>query len=199
MTAPLNKTYTAEEIYKINADAVFEIDMFAGSMKYVGTGFFISQNGVAMTAYHVIDYSSKGNIILNDGTKLGLEEIYYIDKERDIAIFQVENPDGKKFTHLKINTNDIADGYNKIFNIGYIQKSPGYLNEGTILHKIYYQETQTYDMVATSLTTYAGDSGSPVLNIKNQVIGIVIGESKTKSYNLTMTLTSIDSIIKTIT
>jgi len=209
-------TYTAEEIYAMNGDAVFEI-----IHKDVedGTGFFISSNGLAMTAYHVVSYPDDRDMnyetlntidnlsvkLVNDD-KLDIEEIVYANAEQDIVIFRVKNPNNRVFPYLKINTNDTPKRDDEIFTMGHIQTNYPYLSKGTIYgfvndfespqenDRIYYVKNK----LGSNADVHYGNSGGPVINNKNQVIGIIFANDPTpgNTYCIITRLTPIDALIK---
>jgi len=188
MAFDLNKTYTAEEIYTINADAIFEIHQETLSPDYqilhnVGTGFFIDSEGTAVTAYHVIHFLNTfdDSIILNDGRRFDIVEIYHADEINDIAIFRVNNPNNQIFTYLTLNTKKTPKEDDEIFTMGFVQDKFDYLGHGKILRYIKKKTTIDQDeniirlknKFESDVSVYPGNSGSPVIDNKNQVIGIV--------------------------
>jgi len=215
-------TYTAEEIYAMNGDAVFMTDRKHpnGSWEH-GTGFFISSDGLAMTAYHVmaypdpndINYETFGkidnfSIVLANGNKLDFEEIIYANAEQDIVIFKVKNPNNQVFPYLKLNTTDTPQQNDEIFTMGCVQTENPYLNEGTVYGLLRDLEFPQEDgrikhvknKLAIKAATYDGNSGGPVLNNKNQVVGLIFAGDSTKPkdepYTMITRLTPIDELIK---
>jgi len=149
--------------YKPDKDAIFHILYFdEDGTKDGGTGFFINAKGVAVTAYHIIeravDSLDEVSIILNNQQKLDVAEILYVDTESDIAIFCVKNPNKQKFPWLKVNTTFSVDIDDQI-NI-YSYK----VDDSELEIKNKYQ--------VKNIRVDSGDSGSPVFNSVDRVIGI---------------------------
>jgi len=175
----------AKEIYKRDADAVFEIKRYVTENEYeYGTGFFIDPSGICMTAAHVVEHFDDANrtyITLNNGKVLNITEILFSDKDDDMAIFQVDNPSGQVFPYL-----ELADDYDigdEIIIIGAKTHKYSYLSEGKILNIVIgYIPDENGNMTysgfkeASDAILFEGNSGGPVLNKDNQVIGVAHAE-----------------------
>jgi len=181
-----DKTYTAEEIYALNADAVFRIY----NSKYEagepdepvgGTGFFINSQGVAVTAYHVIKkfgFAVNDSILLNNGNTRPIQEILYTDESNDLAIIQIGDMQDVNHSYLKLNTKTKNKKGDKIFTIGAKTNYYEYLSAGEICETdvlFFDWDFNEVDKNYATTRVYGGVSGAPALNNKNQVIGIVYG------------------------
>lgn len=143
----------------------------------LGTGFFINDNGLALTNNHVYD-GSQNAIIYFFGEDGKLDETNYRkinrvlytvrtgEKERiDFTVFQVQLDNGEKVRYMPLVKQHARDG-EQIAKIGcplgtsLCDFQPGTLshyNEGYFTHNI---------------PTNHGDSGGPIVNFKGEVIGI---------------------------
>ena len=81
-----------EEIFERNTSAVFKIHTSNGFTGGQGSGFFISSEGVAVSNYHVFQGTTIGyeEIILSNGLRYKVKEVYYKSKEEDFIIFKVD-------------------------------------------------------------------------------------------------------------
>lgn len=145
--------------------------------KSLGTGFFINDNGLALTNNHVYDGSQNAVIyFFGDDGKLDATNYRYInrvlytvrtgEKERiDFTVFQVQLDNGEKVRYLPLIEERERDG-EKIAKIGcplgtaLCDFQPGTLshyNEGYFTHNI---------------PTNHGDSGGPIANFRGEVVGV---------------------------
>lgn len=147
-------------------------------VKSSGTGFGLSSDGYIVTNHHVIEGANKIKIlgINGDFAKSYSAEIIIEDKNNDVAIIKVNDPD---FTTLGqppyvINTN-IMDMGSSVYVLGYpLRASMGdevKLTNGIISSKTGFQgDITTYQV---SVPVQPGNSGGPLINEKGEVVGII--------------------------
>ena len=82
---------TPSEIFERYSPAVFKIHTSTGYQGFQGSGFFISDDGLAVSNYHVFRGTTVGyeTIILSDGSTYKVTDVYYKDSENDFIIFRV--------------------------------------------------------------------------------------------------------------
>ena len=160
-------SYPSLAIWKIQTDRVG------------GTGFFISPN-LFVTNFHVVANiidSFDLRISLSQETHsrvLGIKQVYALSALDDLAILETKES--------VTNWLDIADNtlkpYDKLFAIGY---PGGQWTKIRKTRKIFYQNKYIYSFPANR-PIIGGISGSPVLNQKNQIVGILsLGANNTAS------------------
>ena len=139
------------------------------TLRSQGTGFFIDQNTL-VTNYHVIDslHSQHTKIrFLHSTFHNPLKEIIQFKKIKhlsalhDMAVLEVT---GYKEPFLKLGSSLSEDIYTIGFPIGEFKKIKG--------NSIKQKDTDYFYKSTKSSLTLAGASGSPMLNIKGEVIGI---------------------------
>lgn len=142
----------------------------------LGTGFYISSNGVALTNNHVLNFSNAGGTKIVPFNEDGsydftnyreIERILYTGSDSstatDYTIFEV-SLNGTNVPFLKLAKKHETDG-NKVAKLGCVVGEPAHFSTGNISH--------TYDGALThSAKTNQGDSGGPVVNERGEVIGI---------------------------
>lgn len=133
-----------------------------------GTGFFIAPDKIA-TNFHVVAGTTIGPI----SVKLEYEEIIWsvegimaFDAKNDIAILKVKD-EGVPLPLADIETLQIGE---TVFLAGYPNLGKYKITEGVV------QDIRSSDKwLKTTVKAYPGNSGSPMLNSKGEVIGIHVG------------------------
>ena len=157
-------------LYKKVAPAVVRINVFdkEGNLTKYGTGFFIREDGLVATNYHVIEGSVEAEVRLSDGTTLPMERIAAKDREGDLVFLKLR-AEKRSFPTLKFTDTKIETGQ-AVVVIG----SPlGF--EGSISDGIISSIRETPDLgkvVQITAPVSPGSSGSPVLNMKGEVVGV---------------------------
>jgi serine protease Do len=133
-----------------------------------GTGFNIDSNGRIITNHHVIDGMSSILVVFPDG------EFYKAEKKKtyenlDIALLEI---DGKDLPHLDIQQERNWKTGGNIFVIGNPLAYSQIVMEGNI--------TASGDLLKISAPIEKGNSGSPVIDNKGKVIGVVYAKTLPK-------------------
>lgn len=142
----------------------------------IGTGFYISSTGIALTNNHVLDYSAMNGariVPFNADGSYDLSNYRTVERilvtgdqnntQTDFTIFEV-SLNGEKVPFLKLAKKHELDG-NGVAKLGCVQGEPAHFSTGNISH--------TLDgIVSHSAKANQGDSGSPLVNRKGEVIGI---------------------------
>lgn len=143
----------------------------------LGTGFFINENGLALTNNHVYDGSQNAIIcFFGEDGKLDVTNYRKINRmfytvstgERDridFTVFQVQLDNGEKVRYMPLVKQHARDG-ERIAKIGCpLGTSLCNFQPGTLSH---YNE----GYFTHSIPTNHGDSGGPIVNFKGEVIGV---------------------------
>ena len=139
--------------------AVFTIRTSAGQ----GSGFFINENGLAVTNHHVLKGSTNATIYMANGKQYRVREIRYSDKGQDYAIFTVDLSGSVPYLSLFKGKPKIGE---KVYAIG----SPQGL-ENTFTSGIVSQLRGDYQIQIDASTDH-GSSGGALLNAHGEAIGI---------------------------
>lgn len=141
----------------------------------IGTGFFINDNGLALTNNHVFNEENKKAIVMffgDDGTldkdnyRTVSKIIYSYNKGKiDFTIFQVELNSGEKVPYLKLCSKRASEG-ERIAKIGCPAGTVCNFQTGNLSN---YNEGYFF---THSISSNHGDSGGPVANFYGEVIGI---------------------------
>ena len=152
--------------------SIFKITTFdaAGNEYAVGTGFFITATGTALSNYHVFQGASKAKIKTSDNKVYLVENVLGWSKESDLIKFTVKNELNEVFPFLKMNAVSPKSG-EKIFIIGNplgLEKS---VADG-IVSSIRQDEKMGETIQITAPISH-GNSGSPLMNMTGEALGVV--------------------------
>lgn len=135
-------------------------------LKSSGSGFFISDQGYMITNFHVVD-GCKKILVGNDNAK-----IISTDKVNDLAILQT-NVTPKSYLNLSNETLNLSQ---KILVYGFplsgILGANISVTDGIISSLSGIRED--YSNFTISAPIQAGNSGGPVVNEKNEAVGVVV-------------------------
>jgi serine protease Do len=134
-----------------------------------GTGFFIEENGIAITNHHVIEDVEMGFIKDFNGNVFAIERVVSIDSIADLAKIEIKNDLGYKFHSLKIATTNILKGQ-EIFVIGNPNGLENTLSKG-IISSI--RNHPTFEEIQVTASISGGSSGSPILDMRGNVVGVI--------------------------
>ena len=173
------ESMSPSQVYAQNVDAVVMVTGYAGANgSYsastaisTGSGFFISQDGYALTNCHVIDGATSVSITTRDG-KLYSATVVGSDSTNDVALLKV---DAQNLPYVTIGSSAaliVGDQVAAIGNplgeltstmtVGYVSgKERSVTTDNTIIN-----------MLQTDAAINSGNSGGPLFNMKGEVIGI---------------------------
>jgi tetratricopeptide (TPR) repeat protein len=160
--------YLPELVRRIKPSAV-AIETFdaKGATLSRGSGFFISTNRV-ITNRHVIEKSNRVEVHLMDGKKFTARGVLAIDGEGDLALLQVDVPQGAAVP-LPIVQSVPQEG-ESIVVVGNPFGLEGSVSNGIVSAV---REIPGYGkIIQITAPISPGSSGSPVVNMRGQVIGV---------------------------
>lgn len=132
-----------------------------------GSGFFIAADRV-ITNRHVIERSSRVEIHLMDGKKFSVKGVLAVDGEGDLALLQVDVPRGLAMP-LPLVRSAPQEG-ESIVVIGNPYGLEGSVSNGIVSAV---REISGYGkIIQITASISPGSSGSPVVNMAGQVIGV---------------------------
>ena len=161
------KKYSSEEIYANCKESVAEITAYdkKGEAFSLGSGFVISDDGLIVTNFHVIDDAY--SIIVNlGGVKYGVEFIEKYDADIDIAVIKIIATGLKK---LKISEDGYADG-SVVYTLGSSEGLTLSFSNGVIASCE--REIDGIKYIQHSAPISHGNSGGPLIDEYGRVIGV---------------------------
>jgi S1-C subfamily serine protease len=145
--------------------------------KFRGTGFLIDvNNNYLITNAHVATEGKNQLIVENiDGDQFTADAVY-IDVTRDLAILKIKDENFKKLspTPFIIRKSNAGLG-EQVYMLGYPKQEIVY-GEGYVSAKNGYQMDTIYCQLNTAANE--GSSGSPVINKKGELIGILTSSER---------------------
>jgi Trypsin-like serine proteases, typically periplasmic, contain C-terminal PDZ domain len=151
----------------------------------LGSAFFIAP-GRIVTNYHVIEGGNMGEIYTNEGFAYSVPRILSADPNTDLAILEVELPTGVQIRALPIARSGAEEG-ESIVVIGTPMGLQGTVSQGIISRVRRY--TNEPQLIQITAPISHGSSGSPVINMRGEVIGIAVG-GKSEGQNLNFAVPS---------
>lgn len=162
-----------------------------GTPRGQGSGFFVSQDGLIVTCYHVVDRAEIMLIKTSDGTKGFSSSIIAVDPESDLAVIQCKELGaealslaGEKVQPGKpIVVIGSPLGMNNTISTGIIS---GIRSEGKYQGRIQFTNPIS-----------GGSSGGPLLNAESEVLGVVTStEPAGQNINFGTPVESIQALLK---
>jgi len=162
-------TKSLQDIVENNEKATFIIftyDEF-GAPLGSGSGFFIKDDGVGITNYHVLDKAVKALIKTTDGT-FEIDSIIASSKSKDIVIFKIKNHNSISFSKIDISKDTPLKG-SIVYNIGCPLGLESTVSEGIVSS---FREDEHGDVVQITAPISPGSSGSPIMNEEGEVFAV---------------------------
>lgn len=167
----IGNVQSAKDIYANCSSSVFYIETYDENAVLLGTGsgFFITNDGLALTNYHVIEGASFVKVVLSDGKVLLVDSSLYSSDE-DIAILLIP---GSGFNFLKIGDSEKVVGGQLIYSIGSPLGLENTISVGLISNPSRKVDGHTWFQISAPISP--GSSGGALINEYGEVIGITTG------------------------
>lgn len=163
------------EIFKKYNSAVFMIYTTDGVGVFQGSGFFISENGVAVSNYHVFKGTAVGSevIKLSDGRQCKISEVIAKSESEDYILFRIKG----HFVHIPVShrKNNVGE---KVYTIGSPRGLENTFSSGEI------SQIRDDNYIQISCPIDHGSSGGVLINAYGEAIGITTGGHDESGANL---------------
>lgn len=151
------------------ATVYLEITGTNENLRHFGSGFFVSPTYI-VTNYHVLlaAGTAKGTVnLVNNQKKYPIQGLVAIDRENDLAILQVTIPGIKP---LPLGDSDKMETGHTVYVAGNPKRLQGAFTYGLISA---IREEGNKKRLQTDAAVSEGSSGSPMINCKGEVIGVI--------------------------
>lgn len=149
--------------------SVFSLEVYDeyGNALGLGSGFVIDSTGKAVTNYHVIYKAYSARAKFTDGRIVNINKILYSNKERDVAIIQLES---NNYASLTLgNSNGLVTGQ-KILAIGNPLGLDNTISDGLVSSAKRDIDGSSYIQITAPISP--GSSGGVLLNYQGEVVGV---------------------------
>ena len=165
--------FTKQTLFKYMAPSTFLIQTESEQGSSIGTGFFINENGLALTNYHVLAGANSGKVFLCDENgnitadrDRDILRIVQYSSKYDWCIFVVSLDPGEKSPYLKLARQRPERGV----DVGVVGNPRGLLATYTTGQVTNIHEEAGKIQIDASMTQ--GNSGGPICNFNGEVVGI---------------------------
>lgn len=175
---PIVNSGLVQTIQRVEASVVYvQGQDYEGNPLWSGSGVIISEDGLILTAAHVVDGADKFKVILSDGREFYSEKSWHRHDISDVGFIQLEDANELQVSYLG-KSNNLKKGLD-VFVIG----CPfGYELRFTVTKGIISGLERDCDgffgeklILQVDAQSWPGNSGGPVYNMRGQIIGILVG------------------------
>lgn len=161
------------DLVKAVKPAVVMVTTYDSTGRLTGqaSGFFIAGNQV-VTNYHVVDGAARLKIKTVDGSTYAVAKVLAFDQDNDIAIMQITSPPST-ITPLRISSTLPSEG-ERILVVGSPEGLASSVSDGLV--SAIRQDPGVGYIIQFTAPVSAGSSGSPLVNMRGEVVGVVVAE-----------------------
>jgi hypothetical protein len=138
----------------------------------LGSGFVVTDTGMIVTNYHVIEGSKSAEVTFKNGMKRPVLGFYRTDHQRDLALLKIDIRPGE-VTPLKVARELPAKG-TKVAAFGAPQGFSFSASDGIVsgLRSSEEVDQESGNWVQTTAAISPGNSGGPLVNLFGEVVGV---------------------------
>lgn len=172
------------ELYEKNKEAVFFITTAGSEASYTGSGFFVREDGLAVSNFHVFANAEMASIETYDGREYMISQIVEYNEELDFILFKINNVNNERFKTVLIALNEPKVGED-CFAIGNPLNLKSTLSKGIV-------SGIRNDFIQTTAQITHGSSGGALFNDFGEVIGITTKGHKDADLNFALNIVGVD-------
>src|SRR5262249_41751981 len=133
-----------------------------------GTGFFISEDGLIITNYHLIKKARRLFVKLKNDKAYTRVKVVNLDVPRDIAVLKIED---KGFKPVKLGNSDELVIGQRVMAISNPMGLENTVADGLV--SAIRSDDHGDKLLQISVPLSNGSSGGPLFNLKGEVVGVV--------------------------
>lgn len=171
--------WSMEDLYRVYKNYYSDsYDIASDTMILYGSGFIISENGLAVTNHHVLEHTSD-LYVKTSKSEFYPARIVYTDESQDYAVIKIIGYSGNFKTVRVASTDNIIVGQ-ECYAVGNPNGYEYTISKGIIAGIRYNHEVKFSDeiqrtfnkLIQTDAAISTGNSGGPLFNAAGDVIGI---------------------------
>lgn len=155
------------DIFASQSDSIVLIGAVGGGADKVGSGFFVSADGVIVTNGHLIQDARNLVVKLKDKTGYTKIRVVKLDAKKDIAVIKI---DGKNFKSVRLGNSDTLEVGQRVVAIGNPLGLESTVSDGLI--SALRKTNAGIKLLQVSVPLSPGSSGGPLFNLQGEVVGI---------------------------
>ncbi len=144
----------------------------------MGSGFFVSKQGHILTCAHILDHAASTRVTCSNNEEYKAK-IIAMDRQMDIALIKIDPPENYKIQPIPMATqSDVLLG-ETVVTVGNPLGYHGTISTGIVsgLSRRLISQTQDEmmnDLIQINISTHNGSSGSPVVNMDGELMGMMV-------------------------
>ncbi len=172
-----SNTGTLSELASKSKSAIVTIKIFGPNLNKIGSGsgFFVGRNGELITSYHVLENAHKASVITSMNREFSIVAVLAENQDLDIVKVRVSIPKNIIYTLSLAKKYPVTA--EDVFVIGSPLGLSQSITNGIISHvpeePACSQKLSPSNTIQFSAPISPGSSGSPVIDYKGEVVGIV--------------------------
>ena len=188
LDAPGERLLELREVADHAIAAVFSLECYANQRSYdkgklcaLGTGFFLTADGVAVTCHHVLEKAEMATVILSTGEEFPVEGILWFDEAADLALIRVsptsldEFITTPAFATLPLTTSREVYPGDRVYTIGNALGIGLSVSEGAVASVGKDATLTNLPVIVSSAPISPGSSGGPIFNQYGRVVSVTAG------------------------
>ena len=208
-------TMSLADLIEIVEPSVVRLDVKSNEGESIGSGFFVGDEGVIVTNYHVVQGARQVMATTSDGKKAYVKGFYHADPARDLAVVKV-NANELPIDPLPLAVNlprkgdDVAAFGSPLgFSFSATEGVISALRSGTEISKILKDMSgvdiyamkgisKSTDWIQTTAAISGGNSGGPLVNMRGELVGVNTWQSpEGQNLNFATTVDEVRKVLQT--
>ena len=188
LEAPGERLLELREVADHASAAVFSLECYANQRSYdkgklcaLGTGFFLTADGVAVTCHHVLEKAEMATVILSTGEEFPVEGVLWFDEAADLALIRVSPTSVDEFittpafATLPLTTSREVYPGDRVYTIGNALGVGLSVSEGAVASVDKDATLTNLPVIVFSAPISPGSSGGPLFNQYGRVVAVTAG------------------------
>ena len=199
-------TTTGNGVSEAQAVGVVLIEAETSSGLAAGTGMILSADGKVLTNYHVVAGSEGLSVTVADSGDTYVATVLGFDQTRDVALLQLKDAGG--LTPVTVDSDDVSVG-DEVAAVGnangggVLVKAPGSVTaedqDLTVSSDSPWGNTEDLSgLVQTTAAAVPGDSGGPMFDAENEVLGMTTAGSTDEGTSYAVPIATALSVVEQI-